>query len=176
MFGSLGWGLAIFTVATILGKSRGNVFLTPLTESFASDRSKSLTFHACGTVGPLEKNYTICFVSFAICMTLALISASRLEFSYDKHEHVPLRTLNDELKRHISPTNKMRFTSEVDASPIERSIKQHRETTIKYMQLIQIFLTVKNGSFLFIAWSVVVAKARNECGEILLGGWAAASD
>ena len=173
MFGSLGWGLAIFTVATILGKSR--VANSSSSSSFVtSDRSKALTFHACGTVGPLEKNYTICFVAFAICMTLALISASRLEFSYDKHEHVPLRTLNDELKRHVSPTNKTRFANEFEESSIERSIKQHRETTIKYMQLIQIFLTVKNGSFLFIAWSVVGSRDE-EIENVFLGGWAVAS-
>ena len=111
------------------------------------DQSKSLTFHACGTSGPLEKNYTVCFAAFSVCMTFALISASRFEFSYDKNEQLPLRTLNNDLKRKISPTKK-------PPVPIEYDEKQYYQTssTIKLMQIIQIFITLKNGTFLFIAW------------------------
>ncbi|CAF1666387.1 unnamed protein product, partial [Adineta ricciae] len=120
MFGSLGWGLAIFIVATIL------------------DQSKSLTFHACGTSGPLEKNYTICFAAFSVCMTFALISASRFEFSYDKNEQSPLRTSNAESKRSTK-------------SNVNNDEQYQTSNTIKLMQIIQIFMTLKNGTFLFIA-------------------------
>ncbi|CAF3330108.1 unnamed protein product [Rotaria socialis] len=125
MFGSLGWGLAIFIVATIL------------------DQSKSLTLHACGTSGPLEKNYTVCFAAFSVCMTFALITATRFQFSYDKNEQLPL------LKANVN-TNEYN-TQEFDVN----SIKQNAfstSNTIKLMQLIQIFMTFKNGTFLFIAW------------------------
>ncbi|CAF0952290.1 unnamed protein product [Adineta ricciae] len=121
MFGSLGWGLAIFIVATIL------------------DQSKSLTFHACGTSGPLEKNYTICFAAFTVCMTFALISASRFEFSYDKNEQLPLHTSNAESKRSTK-------------SNVNNEEQYQTSNTIKLMQIIQIFMTLKNGTFLFIAW------------------------
>ncbi|UJR13741.1 hypothetical protein I4U23_000751 [Adineta vaga] len=126
MFGSLGWGLAIFIVATIL------------------DQSKSLTFHACGTSGPLEKNYTVCFAAFSVCMTFALISASRFEFSYDKNEQIPLRTTNDESKR----TTK----SNIQSTNVNQEEQYQASSTIKLMQIIQIFMTLKNGTFLFIAW------------------------
>ena len=117
------------------------------------DQSKSLSFHACGASGPLEKNYTVCFAAFSVCMTFAMISASRFEFSYDKSEQVPLRQLNNDLKRHISPTTR---NAHVNEPPMDDVAYQHvsygRANTIKYMQLIQIFLTFKNGTFLFIAW------------------------
>ncbi|CAF3074927.1 unnamed protein product [Rotaria socialis] len=140
MFGSLGWGLAIFIVATIL------------------DQSKSLTLHACGTSGPLEKNYTVCFAAFSVCMTFALITATRFQFSYDKNEQLPLRTLNDDLKRKVfSTTVKANVnTNEYNTQEVDvNSIKQNAfstSNTIKLMQLIQIFMTFKNGTFLFIAW------------------------
>ena len=67
-------------------------------------------------------------------MTFALICATRFEFIYDKNERIPLRTLkNNEIKQEECPS--------IAAS-----------NTIKFMQIIQIFTTVKNGTFLFIAW------------------------
>jgi hypothetical protein len=75
-------------------------------------------------------------------MTFALISATRFEFSYDKNEQLPLRTLNDDLKKKVSSTTKnIPDTQELQPS-----------NTIKLMQIIQIFITLKNGTFLFIAW------------------------
>jgi hypothetical protein len=114
---------------------------------FILDQSKSLTFHACGASGPLEKNYTICFAAFSVCMTFALISATRFEFSYDKNEQLPLRTLNDDLKRKVSPTKKPSPANEQDEQP-----SYQPSNTIKLMQIIQIFISLKNGTFLFIAW------------------------
>ncbi|CAF3553584.1 unnamed protein product [Adineta steineri] len=150
MFGSLGWGLAIFIVATIL------------------DQSKSLTFYACGTSGPLEKNYTVCFTAFTVCMTFALITATRFQFSYETNEQVPLNTLNKDLKRSIYPTTKLNVNEQDihsvlnDEQQIQINIKQQQQqqqqeqyqtsTTIKLMQLLQVFMTLKNGTFLFIAW------------------------
>jgi len=72
-------------------------------------------------------------------MTFALICATRFEFSYDKNEQLPLRTLNNDLKKKISSTtNQQEF--------------YQPSNTIKLMQIIQIFITLKNGTFLFIAW------------------------
>lgn len=67
-------------------------------------------------------------------MTFALICATRFEFIYDKNERIPLRTKpNEDFKQD-------------DYHSITTS------NTIKFMQLIQIFTTLKNGTFLFIAW------------------------
>jgi hypothetical protein len=90
-------------------------------------------------------------------MTFALISASRFEFSYDKNEQLPLRTLNDDLKRNISSTTtKHSYPNENDAQQTNihstRQDQYETSNTIKLMQIIQIFITLKNGTFLFIAW------------------------
>ena len=63
-------------------------------------------------------------------MTFALICATRFEFIYDKNERIPLRTKNNE----------------------DSKQEEYQSNTIKFMQLIQIFTTLKNGTFLFIAW------------------------
>jgi hypothetical protein len=76
-------------------------------------------------------------------MTFALICATRFEFSYDKNERVPLKTLNNDLKKTISPTT---------TNQQEQYHTTAESNTIKLMQIIQIFTTVKNGTFLFIAW------------------------
>jgi hypothetical protein len=67
-------------------------------------------------------------------MTFALICATRFEFIYDKNERIPLRTKNNE-----------DFKQEEYQSVATSN-------TIKLMQIIQIFTTLKNGTFLFIAW------------------------
>ena len=68
MFGSLGWGLAMFFVGIAL------------------DHSTSFPDHPCGPDAK-EKNYTICFAIFSVLMGAALITATQIEFKY---EPVPL--------------------------------------------------------------------------------------
>lgn len=64
MFGSLGWGLAMFFVGIAL------------------DHSTSFPDHPCGP-GDREKNYTICFATFSVLMGCALITATQITFRYD---------------------------------------------------------------------------------------------
>lgn len=64
MFGSLGWGLAMFFVGIAL------------------DHSTSFPEHPCGP-GPKEKNYTICFAIFSVLMGAALITATQINFKYE---------------------------------------------------------------------------------------------
>ena len=90
-------------------------------------------------------------------MTFALITATRFEFSYDKSERQPLRSLNDDLRRQVSPTSRPVQSNEYDAQDSDAAAVNAQEnyqtsSAIKYMQLIQIFLSFKNGTFLFIAW------------------------
>jgi hypothetical protein len=98
-------------------------------------------------------------------MTFALIVATRFQFSYDTNEQVPLNTLNKDLKRTIYPTTKLNSNEQNihsiinDEHQIEINVKQQQQqqsyrisNTMKLMQLMQIFMTLKNGTFLFIAW------------------------
>lgn len=64
MFGSLGWGLAMFFVGIAL------------------DHSTSFPDHPCGPT-PMEKNYTICFATFSVLMGAALITATQINFKYE---------------------------------------------------------------------------------------------
>ncbi|XP_055372346.1 major facilitator superfamily domain-containing protein 6 [Condylostylus longicornis] len=64
MFGSLGWGLSMFFVGIAL------------------DHSTSFPDHPCGPEKQ-EKNYTICFATFSVLMTCAIITASQITFKYD---------------------------------------------------------------------------------------------
>lgn len=64
MFGSLGWGLAMFFVGIAL------------------DHSTSFPDHPCGP-DTKEKNYTICFAIFSVLMGAALITATQINFKYD---------------------------------------------------------------------------------------------
>ena len=64
MFGSLGWGLAMFFVGIAL------------------DHSTAFPDHPCGPEKQ-EKNYTICFATFSVLMGAALISATQIQFKYD---------------------------------------------------------------------------------------------
>lgn len=64
MFGSLGWGLAMFFVGIAL------------------DHSTAFPDHPCGPEKQ-EKNYSICFATFSVLMGAALISATQITFKYD---------------------------------------------------------------------------------------------
>lgn len=65
MFGSLGWGLAMFFVGIAL------------------DHSTAFPNHPCGP-DVKEKNYTICFATFSVLMGAALITATQINFKYEE--------------------------------------------------------------------------------------------
>ncbi|XP_043226876.1 major facilitator superfamily domain-containing protein 6-like isoform X2 [Amphibalanus amphitrite] len=67
MFGSIGWGLAMFFVGIAL------------------DHSTSFTRHPC-TPHAGERNYTICFATFSVLMGCALIIATQFKFDYSQEE------------------------------------------------------------------------------------------
>ena len=120
-------------------------------------------------------------------MTFALITATRFQFSYDTNEQVPLNTLNKDLKRTIHPTklntNEHNIHSIInDEQQIQINLKQQQQqqqqyktsNTMKLMQIIQIFMTVKNGTFLFIAWYEFNRKKSREFhlySFCQIGGW-----
>ncbi|ERL87396.1 hypothetical protein D910_04791 [Dendroctonus ponderosae] len=64
MFGSFGWGLAMFFVGIAL------------------DHSTSFPNHPCGP-DTKERNYTICFATFSVLMGAALITATQINFKYE---------------------------------------------------------------------------------------------
>lgn len=92
MFGSLGWGVAMFFVGIAL------------------DQSTAFPDHPCGPEKQ-EKNYTICFATFAVSMTAALIAATQINFKYPEHPdgmefqekaNVPVITKEDEMQNQLA--------------------------------------------------------------------------
>lgn len=69
MFGSLGWGLAMFFVGIAL------------------DHSTAFSTHPCGGPQRYEKNYTICFATFSVLMGAALITATQVQQISFKREN-----------------------------------------------------------------------------------------
>ena len=64
MFGSLGWGLAMFFVGMSL------------------DHATTFPRHPCGVSHPAEKNYTVCFAVFSVLMACAFLTALQFEFHF----------------------------------------------------------------------------------------------
>ena len=91
MFGSLGWGVAMFFVGIAL------------------DQSTAFPDHPCGPEKQ-EKNYTICFATFAVSMTAALIAATQITFKYPEHPEQfglqekagPVMTKEDEMQNQLA--------------------------------------------------------------------------
>ncbi|KAK7478828.1 hypothetical protein BaRGS_00029927 [Batillaria attramentaria] len=87
MFGSLGWGLAMFFVGMAL------------------DHATTFPKHPCGTQHPAEKNYTVCFAVFSVLMSCAFLTA--LQFRYDFHgpgRDLPLAELTERVKDKVKKT------------------------------------------------------------------------
>uniref|UniRef100_A0A1B0CH29 Major facilitator superfamily associated domain-containing protein n=2 Tax=Lutzomyia longipalpis TaxID=7200 RepID=A0A1B0CH29_LUTLO len=79
MFGSLGWGLAMFFVGIAL------------------DHSTAFPDHPCGPEKE-EKNYTICFATFSVLMGAALLTATQINFKYDYEEPTATEEAPGEVK------------------------------------------------------------------------------
>ncbi|KAL8570189.1 hypothetical protein ACOMHN_030984 [Nucella lapillus] len=87
MFGSMGWGLAMFFVGMAL------------------DQATTFPFHPCGVSHPAEKNYTVCFAVFSVLMSLAFLTA--LQFRYDFHgpgRDIALAELTEKVKDKVKKT------------------------------------------------------------------------
>lgn len=75
MFGSLGWGLAMFFMGIAL------------------DNSTSFTTHPCAPL-KLERNYTICFATFSVLMGAALLTATQIKYPVNINVSVLLCLVN----------------------------------------------------------------------------------
>lgn len=86
MFGSLGWGLAMFFVGIAL------------------DHSTAFPDHPCNGPQDREKNYTICFATFSVLMGAALITATQMSFRYEENSDVLEQTEMMMEKGSVAPT------------------------------------------------------------------------
>ncbi|KAL0269369.1 UNVERIFIED_CONTAM: hypothetical protein PYX00_007127 [Menopon gallinae] len=148
MFGSLGWGVAMFFVGIAL------------------DHSTSFPDHPCGPT-PMEKNYTICFATFSVLMGAALITATQINFKYDpvpepEVEKPPVQpTVEDQLQNQLGQQlglpnlNNPSVNLPQQPPPNIGQTKMFAQTTREMPEWITVLKQFKNlkcASFLFVAW------------------------
>ncbi|XP_018313683.1 major facilitator superfamily domain-containing protein 6 isoform X1 [Mycetomoellerius zeteki] len=149
MFGSLGWGLAMFFVGIAL------------------DHSTAFPDHPCKP-DEREKNYTICFAIFSVLMGAALITATQINFKYDfapaepevtKPPAEPTREeqLQSQLSQQLNLPGLQDSSAAVDPKPPppEGKTKMFAQTIKEipeWVTVLKQFKDVKCASFLFVAW------------------------
>lgn len=160
MFGSLGWGLAMFFVGIAL------------------DHSTAFPNHPCGPEKQ-EKNYAICFATFSVLMGAALLTATQINFKYEEIEEQYDETdksaeqkpsYEDEMQNQLAEQLQLpslaagpRTASSgigLQAPPIQQpalgaQTKMFAQTTREipeWVTVISQFKDLKCASFLFVAW------------------------
>ncbi|KAL2723687.1 major facilitator superfamily domain-containing protein 6-like isoform X1 [Vespula maculifrons] len=149
MFGSLGWGLAMFFVGIAL------------------DHSTAFPDHPCDP-DAREKNYTICFAIFCVLMGAALITALQINFKYDvvasepevaKVPAEPTREeqLQSQLSQQLNLPGLQDSSAAVNPKPLppEGQTKMFAQTMREipeWVTVLKQFKDLKCSSFLFVAW------------------------
>ncbi|XP_063381946.1 major facilitator superfamily domain-containing protein 6 [Cydia fagiglandana] len=147
MFGSLGWGLAMFFVGIAL------------------DHSTAFSSHPCGGPQRYEKNYTICFATFSVLMGAALLTAGQIKFKYEFAPEViaPVGptspTQEDKLQQQLAeqlqlPGLDTSAPRSAPQPPLEQA-KVFAQTTREmpeWVTVLKQFQNVRAASFLFVAW------------------------
>ncbi|XP_022903797.1 major facilitator superfamily domain-containing protein 6 isoform X2 [Onthophagus taurus] len=157
MFGSLGWGLAMFFVGIAL------------------DHSTAFPNHPCGPQQK-EKNYTICFATFSVLMGAALITATQISFKYDElpdeeqqkgenEKQPPPMTYEDQMQAQLAEQLNLPSLANTRAvnQPIPDQNQPQSEAKSKifaqtirempeWMTVLTQFKNLKCASFLFVAW------------------------
>ncbi|KAI4488195.1 hypothetical protein M0804_005043 [Polistes exclamans] len=149
MFGSLGWGLAMFFVGIAL------------------DHSTAFPDHPCNP-DAREKNYTICFAIFCVLMGAALITALQINFKYDvvasepevaKVPAEPTREeqLQSQLSQQLNLPGLQDSSAAINPKPLppEGKTKMFAQTMREipeWVTVLKQFKDLKCSSFLFVAW------------------------
>lgn len=123
MFGSLGWGLAMFFVGIAL------------------DHSTSFPNHPCNPEKK-EKNYTICFATFSVLMGAALITATQITFKYDdpptdaeaQKEPAPM-TYEDQMQAQLAEQLQLPSLAETRASAVPSKPVPSEEKVGEWVQI-----------------------------------------
>lgn len=152
MFGSLGWGLAMFFVGIAL------------------DHSTAFPSHPCGPEKQ-EKNYSICFATFSVLMGAAWITATQINFKYDEtavgaddpEKNVEQKpTYEDELQNQLAEQLQLPSLAAGPREPqapqqpaLGGQSKMFAQTTREipeWVTVISYFKDLKCASFLFVAF------------------------
>lgn len=160
MFGSLGWGLAMFFVGIAL------------------DHSTAFPNHPCGPERQ-EKNYAICFATFSVLMGAALLTATQIRFKYEfggeagtaeqqqqaaaaAGQGAQTQAYEDEMQNQLAAQLQLPALAVGGAglsgpppAALGAQTKMFAQTTRdmpEWMTVIRQFKDIKCASFLFVAW------------------------
>nr|XP_027235101.1 major facilitator superfamily domain-containing protein 6-like isoform X2 [Penaeus vannamei] len=145
MFGSLGWGLAMFFVGIAL------------------DHSTAFPGHPCGP-HEKERNYTICFAVFSVLMGCALITASQFKFYYSEASNdMNLEEVKEPVDNGPRPWNEPKIPMQEQKSQRQKideaigTIKtkifaQTMKEMPEWFVVLREFKNLRCGAFLFVAW------------------------
>ncbi|XP_076310035.1 major facilitator superfamily domain-containing protein 6-like [Tachypleus tridentatus] len=143
MFGSLGWGLAMFFVGVAL------------------DQSTSFSDHPCGP-HYRERNYTICFATFSVLMGCAFISATQFRFDYEAIEDtVPMKPVEHEPERKGATMKIGTLVIDQDIEPEPAKEPETTKSTVfaqtmrrlpEWFTILRTFATIRYGAFLYVTW------------------------
>lgn len=141
MFGSLGWGLAMFFVGIAL------------------DHSTTFIDHPCGP-HEKERNYTICFATFSVLMGCAFIAATQFRFDYDAIDNnIPLKVMQNGPNRGnpqiVTDGSFKAEASDLSKGPGTAKSTVFAQTTRKlpeWFTVLRTFATLRYGAFLYVTW------------------------
>ncbi|CAL1284494.1 unnamed protein product [Larinioides sclopetarius] len=152
MFGSLGWGLAMFFVGIAL------------------DHSTAFPDHPCGP-HERERNYTICFATFSVLMGCALMAATQFKFDYESlDDPIPMKpVIQNGTEPPVKGTGLPSFLTEgtvMDDSPIpppppKKTEEPAPKSTVfaqttrqlpEWLSVMRTFANLRYGAFLYVTW------------------------
>ncbi|KAL1283687.1 Major facilitator superfamily domain-containing protein [Trichinella pseudospiralis] len=127
MFGSLGWGLAMFIIGIAL------------------DYSLVFPSHPCG-LNIQEKNYTLCFAAFSVLMSCAFLVATQLKFSdFGEDSKKVAQRIMDSQIGNVDPLV-------AEQARIEAPEAQEVSPGHKWLNVMKTFATPHYSAFLFVTW------------------------
>ncbi|KRY91619.1 Major facilitator superfamily domain-containing protein 6 [Trichinella pseudospiralis] len=127
MFGSLGWGLAMFIIGIAL------------------DYSLVFPSHPCG-LNIQEKNYTLCFAAFSVLMSCAFLVATQLKFSdFGEDSKKVAQRIMDSQIGNVDPLV-------AEQARIEAPETQEVSPGHKWLNVMKTFATPHYSAFLFVTW------------------------
>ncbi|XP_064471593.1 major facilitator superfamily domain-containing protein 6-like [Ornithodoros turicata] len=146
MFGSLGWGLAMFFVGIAL------------------DHSTSFPNHPCGPYEN-ERNYTICFATFSVLMGCAFISATQLKFEYvpGPEDNIVMKpvVMNSDASKPITIEDIAPGIPAARQPEKEEKVPETAKSTVfaqttrklpEWFAVLRTFANLRYGAFLYVTW------------------------
>ncbi|XP_023225634.1 major facilitator superfamily domain-containing protein 6-like [Centruroides sculpturatus] len=141
MFGSLGWGLAMFFVGIAL------------------DHSTTFIDHPCGP-HEKERNYTICFATFSVLMGCAFIAATQFRFDYDSiDDNIPMKVMqngpnqgNPQIVMDGAVKSEGTDASKGPGTAKSTVFAQTTRKLPEWFTVLRTFATLRYGAFLYVTW------------------------